>query len=89
MRLSTFPAFAAFASGLLLATSNSTIAQTQIGCMSAGDAIVEIPSGKLLKFYGASGTVLGDHISKFIRFDGGPMPGSRSDEYGTCTVIYK
>ena len=79
----------AAASGLLLTCSTSAFAQTRVGCMASGDAIVEMPSGKLLKFYGARGPVLGDHIAKFIRFDGATMPGSRSDEYGTCTVVYK
>lgn len=80
---------AAIAAGFLLNCSNSTYAQTQVGCVASGDAIVELPSGKLLKLYGARGPVLGDHVAKFVAFDGAPMPDSRSDEYGTCTIIYK
>ena len=80
----------AFASGLLLCFTNSAYAQTKVGCIADGDAIVEMPSGKLLQFYAADGPILGDHISKFISFDGAQDPGTYvAREIGTCTVIYK
>ena len=88
MRLFTTSSVA-IAAGFLLTCSNSAYAQTQVGCMASGDAIVELPSGKLLKLYGERGPILGDHVAKFVTFDGATMPDSRSDEYGTCTVIYK
>ena len=80
---------AAVARGFLMTCSNSAYAQTRVGCTASGHSIVELPSGKLLKLYGARGPVRGDHVAKFIAFDGAPMLRSRSNQYGACNVIYK
>ena len=80
----------AIAIGLLLSCTNSAYAQTRVGCFSEGDAIIEMPSGKLLQFWSTSGPILGKHIDKFISFDGTQDPGGRvARMIGTCTVIYK